>query len=728
MATKQPLESSSHANGDVDLAGGLQSLRLNIVIMFMGSRGDLQPALAVAKILQRRFGHRVRVACHPPYRAAVEAAGIGFYGIGGCDIKAMMERRLLPSAEVRKVVPVIKDEFIEMGERWWGACVGDAAGLDDEPKGLKGRDVGLGEDGDGFVADCILSTMHVYSQTSAAARLGVPLHLFGMNPRIYSKELPHSQAGWAVGGGQWKNVLSWCFQDLLFNQTMKSVINNTRINMGLEEMSPLWWISQYNRLNVPCTYLWSPRLLPKPSDWVDNVRVSGFVFDEVPEDYSPPADLVAFLEAEPTPPVYIGFGSMSFVRAQETFEMIFEAVRQVGVRAVVCKGWSNLVKEAMLDRKDLLVIDDAPHAWLFPRVRAVVCHGGSGTTAMALRCGKPTLVVPVAGDQPFWSSRIHEVGCGPEATFGITGITTEGFKGRLEELLRPMYQEAAERFAAGVGAERAGEEVCAEDVMGSLRVYERARCDVFGGRPAVWKLAGGIKLSAVAAWVLVQGGRVRREELRPAEVVKWPDLVSPGDPVTGLLLGVSNAIGRVIGDGKNGNLGKMLLQVLRAPFAILAAVLFGVFNLLDTLLYRLGSPFTPKLFASNPRLYSYPQMLGFLLTQPLVELGSVVAQPLALARRDRGTFRVTLEVLLAAIRTLLALLNVLPGIFGITLRHVDIFLARMLGERPRIDVVAVARLRQGRIEAEELDVSRAEEGSSFRDEIVRIWDAKRKKV
>ncbi|KAF4785210.1 glycosyltransferase family 28 domain-containing protein [Colletotrichum scovillei] len=758
------------------------TMRLNIVILFMGSRGDLQPSLAVAKLLQRRHGHRVRIASHPPYRAAVEAAGVGFYGIGRTDIKTMMERRLLPRKELSALVPVIREEFREMGERWWGACV-DGFGFDhDGEDGVESRGGGGGGGGEGkergaFVADLVMSTMHVYNQTSAAARLGVPLHLFGMNPRIFSREVPHSQAGWALKGpSRWKNVLSWWVQDFMFLEAMKSVIIDVRVNvMGLESMSPAWWLSQYNRMNVPCTYLWSPRLLPKPSDWADNIDVAGFVFEDVPSEYTPSPELAAFLEADPeTPPVYIGFGSMSFANAQDVFEGIFEAARRVGVRAVVGKGWSNLVKEDVgrggkgddgegegnvgdderqanggaggkRDMSHIFILDEAPHAWLFSRVRAVVCHGGSGTTAMALRSGRPTLVVPVAGDQPFWGSRIHAVGCGPEAKYGLAEMNSERFEEGLRELLKPGYAAAAERFADAVKRERPGEEVCVEKVLETVRVYEReGRCVVYDGRPAVWRVAstgkgegGERKLSAVAAHVLVESGRVRREDLKVLEVVKWPDLTGPGDPVTGLVLGVQNAFGSVAADGRTGRWGRFGLHVLRAPLTILAAVAFGLFNLLDFILYKLASPFEPKLYASNPRLYSYPRMLLFLLSAPFVELASVVTQParfLADGRQGgekgagsrRSLLRVVLEVPLALLRVLMALANVLVGGVGITLRQLDLSCARAMGERPVGDVVAEARIRQGRVEAEELKVEGVENGRDFIGDIVRRWDERKK--
>ncbi|GKT49077.1 sterol 3-beta-glucosyltransferase UGT80A2 [Colletotrichum spaethianum] len=560
-----------------------------------------------------------------------------------------------------------------------------------------------------------------------------------MNQRIYSKEVPHSQAGWALKKpSRAKNVFSWWIQDLMFLQAMKSVINDVRINvMGLEAMSPAWWLSQYNRMGVPCTYLWSPLLLPKPTDWPDNVNVSGFVFDDAPEGYAPPAELLRFLQAEETPPVYIGFGSMSFADAQEVFEGIFEAVQRVGVRAVVGKGWASLDTEEVSkgaggddgrrDMSHVCIVDEAPHAWLFPRVRAVVCHGGSGTTAMALRSGRPTLVVPVAGDQPFWGTRVSAAGCGPEAGFTIAEITGEKFEERLRELLKPEYAAAAERFAEEVRGERPGEEVCVDQVVETLSVYEReGRCVVYDGRPAVWRTAGGQKLSAVAAHVLVENGRVRSEELRALDLVKWPDLVSPGDPVTGLVLGIGQAFGSIVEDGKGGHWGKLGLHILRVPLTIVAALTFGVFNLLDFILYKLASPFEPKLYASNPRLYTYPQMLLFLVSAPFFELASVGTRPLVLARKKRSIPRVVLEIPLAIIRTLLALLNVVAGLVGITLRHLEIACARAMGERPKRDVVAEARVRQGGVEAEGLRTEGAETGRDLIGDIVSRWDERKK--
>ncbi|KAF4812534.1 Sterol 3-beta-glucosyltransferase UGT80A2 [Colletotrichum siamense] len=618
-------------------------LRVNVVILFMGSRGDLQPSIAIARALQRsegRYRVRVRIATHPPYRAAVEAAGVGFYSAGArCDIKRMMARRLLPRGELRREVPEIEREFGEMGARWWGACVDDG-----------------------------------------------------------------------------------------FLQAMKAVINTTRRGMGLEDFSPAWWLSQFNRLRVPCTYLWSPLLLSKPSDWASNISVAGFAFEDEPEDFVPPADLVKFLEKGWQPPVYVGFGSMTFANAADVFGVVRAVVREMGLRAVVCRGWSGIVMDEGMDEKgeeedDVFVVDDVPHAWLFPRVRAVVCHGGAGTVAMALRCGRPTLVVPVAGDQPFWGSRVAEVGCGPAVGFGIAEMTKEGLRGKLGELLEERYAVAAGEFGRRVRAERDGVEGFREDLERSLAVYEGLRCAVLRDRVGVWRV-GGVLVSAVAAEVLMREGRVRREELRAVEAVRWGDLVAPGDPVSGLVMGVTGAGRGVRKDLQEKAWAFVVLRILRAPLMILAGLTFGMFNLIDFILWEMASPVEPKLYASNPRLYSYGQMLGFLVAAPWKELQSIAYQPAELKKAGRGIGRVILEAPLAILRVLVALVNIRVGFVGISLRMADLACSKAMGERDDRDVVAEARLRQGRIEAEELAIERTEDGGDLTAEVLRAWDAK----
>jgi UDP:flavonoid glycosyltransferase YjiC (YdhE family) len=160
-------------------------------------------------------------------------------------------------------------------------------------------------------------------------------------------------------------------------------------------------------LNTPTFVAVSPPLLPPPSDYPSYVHVTGFLFLDQGADWTPPPDLLEFLDAG-EPPVYIGFGSMTGHTAENTLALLVEALD--GRRGIVDGGWSD--SDTVPD--SVYLLDGAPHDWLFPRMRALVHHGGSGTTAAGLRAGAPTLVIPHFFDQFYFGRRVQELGAGPE--------------------------------------------------------------------------------------------------------------------------------------------------------------------------------------------------------------------------------------------------------------------------------------------------------------------------
>jgi UDP:flavonoid glycosyltransferase YjiC (YdhE family) len=97
--------------------------------------------------------------------------------------------------------------------------------------------------------------------------------------------------------------------------------------------------------------------------------------------------------------------------SEETADLVLNAIALTGQRAILQSGWGGLSKSDLPDT--IFMVDSIPHSWIFPRVSAVVHHGGAGTTSAGLRAGVPSIVIPFFGDQPFWGRRIAELGVGP---------------------------------------------------------------------------------------------------------------------------------------------------------------------------------------------------------------------------------------------------------------------------------------------------------------------------
>jgi sterol 3beta-glucosyltransferase len=149
--------------------------------------------------------------------------------------------------------------------------------------------------------------------------------------------------------------------------------------------------------------------VPRPADWDGSSIVTGYWFLDVPDSWQPDPALVEFIN-KGSPPVYIGFGSMSMFSGAGTTDLVVEALKLAGQRAVLA-GAGRIAAEKT--RAGVFIVDAVPHEWLFPRMAAVVHHGGAGTTGASLRAGKPTVICPFVGDQPFWGRRVAALGAGP---------------------------------------------------------------------------------------------------------------------------------------------------------------------------------------------------------------------------------------------------------------------------------------------------------------------------
>jgi UDP:flavonoid glycosyltransferase YjiC (YdhE family) len=205
---------------------------------------------------------------------------------------------------------------------------------------------------------------------------------------------------------------------------------------------------------TPLLLACSPTVIPRPGDWSSpHIHIPGYFFLDSSTSYQPPAELEKFL-ASGEPPICVTFGSMIHRDAEKIYRIVLTALEQTGNRAIVLSGWSAIENFDLPE--NILVLDAAPHDWLFPRCKAVIHHGGAGTTAAGLRSGIPNLVVPFAADQPFWGVRVHAIDAGPRP-IPIKKLTAEKLAAALDDVDGDALRSSAQvvggkiRMEDGVG-------------------------------------------------------------------------------------------------------------------------------------------------------------------------------------------------------------------------------------------------------------------------------------
>ena len=251
-------------------------------------------------------------------------------------------------------------------------------------------------------------------------------------------------------------------------------------------------------------------MIPKPSDWGSHINITGFAFLNQASSYTPPEDLVAFLRAGP-PPVYIGFGSIVVDHPDELTKLICAAVKRAGVRALVSKGWGGLGGDIKVP-ENIFLLGNVPHDWLFQYVSAVVHHGGAGTTAIGIAMGKPTVVVPFFGDQPFWGAMIHKAGAGPEPV-PFKKMTEETLADSITIALGDDVQAAVKQMSENIKSEDGAED--AANSFHSLVNMDSMRCLILPERIATWWVKNtNIRLSTLASSVLLDNGIISLAHLK----------------------------------------------------------------------------------------------------------------------------------------------------------------------------------------------------------------------
>jgi sterol 3beta-glucosyltransferase len=363
--------------------------RMKIAIVALGSRGDVQPYVALGRGL-RAAGYDVCIVTHAIFEKFVTDAGLGFALVRLNPQDALQSNTGKaaahsgnPISAIRNFLRLIDAALPEIFADVYTACQGCAAILS--------------------------SPLGFYCAPHIAERLNIPLiHTYYL-PIHPTKAFPSYLFATPQNRGALYNRLSHLPGNHIGWIPVLQTINRCRKGvLGLPPITP----AQFNRIHLehPMIYGYSPSVLPRPEDWGEKITVTGYWFLDHPEVWQPPRALVEFLEAGDKP-IYVGFGSMNTQNAERTTAIILEALRQTGRRAVLSVGWGGLTQLQANDQ--LFPIESIPHDWLFPHMAAVIHHGGAGTTSAGLRAGVPSIIVPFYLDQPFWGYRVAQLGVGP---------------------------------------------------------------------------------------------------------------------------------------------------------------------------------------------------------------------------------------------------------------------------------------------------------------------------
>ena len=417
---------------------------MKITICTFGSRGDAQPYLALAVGLQQA-GHQVTLATAQNFAEWIRSYGVNAYPAGFDAQAGMQEPEFKAAMQSHNLLRQLQ------GFRH-GMDMLMAEALDDCWQAAQ-------------EAEFLILGTTAQCGVDIARQREIPMAFAALQQSLPTRAYPSFIVPFSLGGGF--NILShrlflgavWLVMGKAFSQW-----RTTRFGL------PPWRSMQEMFNTCPFDSPWlmgySPLMLPKPPDWETYQHVTGYWFLDAPVHWQPALELADFLESGP-PPVYVGFGSMSDKDPERRTRLALRALELTGQRGVLSTGWGGVTR--LETSANVIFVDDIPHSWLFPRMAAVVHHGGAGTTAAGLRAGVPSLITPFMLDQYSWANKVVKMGVGPRMPDA---------KRLTAEKLAQAIDIAVTDNAMRVHAANFGEKIRAENgVARAVEIIERYAVD-----------------------------------------------------------------------------------------------------------------------------------------------------------------------------------------------------------------------------------------------------------
>lgn len=377
---------------------------MRIAVVTIGSRGDVQPYVNLCQGLQEA-GHEVSLATNPTLCSLVDSHGVKSTPVGPAVDMGAEGARLLAASLNNMWIGMIR--VMKLGARLVEEAYPDVLKVCEEADLVVTSDTGSG------IAEAESLGLPWISVTLQPARVPVDNHSPSFVERII----------WGILG-----------------RLLIMPINRSRKRLGAPLVKDISHMLSNRLILLPVSH----HIAPPDPRWPKHVHPTGYWFARPLKDWSPPQDLLDFLQAGDRPIVVsIGVMSMSGKRAREGAQTVLQAIRRAGVRAIV-QGWDDALRGLELP-KTVYHAGSMPHSWLFRQVSAIVHHGGFGTTAAALRAGVPEIVIPHVIDQFYWGQRVFDLGVGPK--FISRGrLSTKNLQEAIAQALGDahMHKKAAE--------------------------------------------------------------------------------------------------------------------------------------------------------------------------------------------------------------------------------------------------------------------------------------------
>ncbi|ACK64775.1 Sterol 3-beta-glucosyltransferase [Rippkaea orientalis PCC 8801] len=356
-----------------------------ITMLTAGTRGDVQPYIALGVALQKAGDYTIRIAASENFESLVKEFGLEFYPLPGDLSKIAEDSRIRKAMEADNPLKIImsfnrlKSPIFDFQKDFYRACQGS----------------------DGIIYHPGAAIAYFIAQ-----RLNIPSILASPFPMQPTQDYPA--------------LIFYHFPRLGkgFNRLTHLVFEEIMWGMSKSGIKAFWQkefrtnppnFANPFRKQQPTIVSCSNYVFPKPQDLPVTVHNTGYWFLDEGVNGLLKEELEDFLSSG-SPPVYVGFGSLGDpTQAEKTTQLVINALNLCGQRGILVTGWHGMAK---LDRmpETILMLESVSHAWLFPRLSVIVHHGGAGTTAAALRSGVPSVIIPHANDQFAWGTRLYELG------------------------------------------------------------------------------------------------------------------------------------------------------------------------------------------------------------------------------------------------------------------------------------------------------------------------------